>query len=98
MRPQYHIILFIMNSTDSNVLLLIIPNPSSTILPHSTFYKLFSDYGDVHKILIFEKARVWKAFIEMGNPAQAKNAQINLNGVEVSEGITMNVYFLNIIF
>lgn len=80
-----------MNNTNTNVLLLIIPNPSSTILPHSVFYKLFSEYGDVAKILIFEKARVWKAFIEMGSDSQTKNAQKNLNGMEVIEGITMNV-------
>ena len=62
------------NSSNTNVLLLIIPNPSSVILPHSLFYKIFSEYGDVTKILIFEKAKVWKAFVEMGNEVQSKNA------------------------
>ncbi len=56
-----------MNQPNTTVLLLIIPNPSSTILPHSLFYKLFSQYGEVVKILIFEKSRVWKAFVEMGD-------------------------------
>jgi hypothetical protein len=49
------------------VLLLILPNPNSLILPHSLFYRLFSQYGEVAKILIFEKSRVWKCFIEMGD-------------------------------
>ena len=80
-----------MNQTNTNVLLLIIPNPNSTLLPHSLFYRLFSAYGEVVKILIFEKARVWKAFVEMGSDQQARNAQIHLNGVKVAEGITMNV-------
>lgn len=83
-----------MNSppNNTNVLLLIIPNPASTILPHSLFYRLFSAQGEVAKILIFEKARIWKAFVEMGNDFQARQAQLNLNGIEVAEGITMNVY------
>jgi hypothetical protein len=81
-------------SSNTNVLLLIIPNPSSTILPHSLFYRLFSAYGEVVKILIFEKARVWKAFVEMGNEAQAKLAQHHLNQVEVAEGVLINVYDL----
>lgn len=75
----------------SNVLLLIIPNPTSTILPHSLFYRLFSPYGEVVKILIFEKSRLWKAFVEMGSDEQARNAQMNLNGKSIVEGGTMNV-------
>jgi hypothetical protein len=58
----------------STVLLLIIPNPSSSILHHSLFYRLFSPYGEVVKILIFEKSRLWKAFVEMGSPETARLA------------------------
>lgn len=85
----------IMNS-NTNVLLLIIPNPSSTILAHSLFYRLFSVYGEVVKILIFEKARVWKAFVEMGNEQQAQQAQKHLDQTEVSDEVIMNVYFSNL--
>jgi len=58
----------------STVLLLIIPNPTSALLTHSLFYRMFAPYGDVEKILIFEKSRIWKAFIEMGSEATAKRA------------------------
>lgn len=59
---------------NTNVLLVIIPNPNSTILPHSFFYRLFSPYGEVVKILIFEKSRLWKTFIEMGSPDETRRA------------------------
>lgn len=58
----------------TNVLLVIVPNPNSIILPHSLFYRLFSSQGEVVKILIFEKARVWKTFIEMGTKEEARKA------------------------
>jgi len=53
---------------------VIVPNPNSIILPHSLFYRLFSNIGEVAKILIFEKARVWKTFIEMGTKEEARKA------------------------
>jgi hypothetical protein len=77
----------------TTVLLLIIPNPSSSILPHSLFYRLFAPYGDVEKILIFEKSRIWKAFVEMGSEAAARRAQEGLNGTSIMDGGIMNVYF-----
>jgi hypothetical protein len=74
------------------VLLLIIPNPTSILLTHSLFYRLFAPFGDVEKILIFEKSRIWKAFVEMGSDEAAKRAQEGLNGTTVVDGGVMNVY------
>lgn len=75
----------------STVLLIIIPNPSSTLLTHSVFYRMFSQYGDVEKILIFEKSRIWKAFVEMASEEGALLAQEGLNGTTLQDGGVMNV-------
>lgn len=75
----------------STVLLLIIPNPTSSLLTHSLFYRLFAPYGEVEKILIFEKSRIWKAFVEMGNEEAARLAQESLNGTTIAGGGIMNV-------
>jgi hypothetical protein len=76
---------------NTNVLLVIVPNPNSVILPHSLFYRLFSSHGEVVKILIFEKARVWKTFVEMGTREEARRAQNNLNGVYITDTCIMSV-------
>lgn len=58
-------ILFMDTGANTRVLLVIVSNPQSQILPHSFFYGYFSNYGEVYKILIFEKGKLWKCFIEM---------------------------------
>lgn len=42
-------------------------------------YEIFAPYGQVMRILIFVKAKVWKAFIEMDSLDTAKNAADKLN-------------------
>jgi len=45
------------------VLLVCIYNKFGNIITHDYFYQLFSQYGEIVKILIFEKAKVWKTFV-----------------------------------
>ena len=45
------------------VLLVCIYNKYGNVITHDYFYQLFSQYGEIVKILIFEKAKVWKTFI-----------------------------------
>ena len=53
------------------VLLICIYNKNSLLLAHNIFYCLFSRYGIVEKILIFEKAKLWKAFVQMDSKDSA---------------------------
>jgi hypothetical protein len=49
----------------TKVLLVCIFNKNSTIITHDILYRLFNEHGEVIKILIFEKSKLWKAFVEM---------------------------------
>ena len=51
----------------TRVLLIVIFNRNSVLITHDILYRLFSDYGIVQKLLIFEKSKLWKAFLEMEN-------------------------------
>ena len=47
--------------------------------------------------MIFERSRIWKAFIEMLDENQAENAMNKLNETSVlDDGSQMNVYFSNL--
>jgi hypothetical protein len=46
------------------VLLVCIYNQFGNVITHDYLYQLFCPYGTIVKILIFEKAKVWKAFVE----------------------------------
>ncbi|CAD8099377.1 unnamed protein product [Paramecium primaurelia] len=83
----------ISENEQTKVLLVIVQNPQSIILPHSLFYRYFSNFGDVDKILIFEKGKLWKCFIEMATLQQAKLSQQQLNGCQLYDQTIMNVYF-----
>ncbi|CAD8213136.1 unnamed protein product [Paramecium octaurelia] len=83
----------ISENESTRVLLVIVQNPQSIILPHSLFYRYFSNYGEVNKILIFEKGKLWKCFIEMATLQQAKISQQQLNGCQLYEQTIMNVYY-----
>jgi hypothetical protein len=39
-------------------------NQFGNIITHDYLYQLFCPHGTIVKILIFEKAKVWKAFVE----------------------------------
>lgn len=61
------------------VLLVCIYNKYGNVITHDYFYELFSQYGEIVKILIFEKAKVWKTFIEFIDKPSAKTAMENMN-------------------
>ena len=42
------------------VLLVCIYNKYGNVITHDYFYQMFGHYGEIVKILIFEKAKVWK--------------------------------------
>lgn len=50
------------------VLLVCVYNRFGNIITHDYLYQLFIPYGEIVKILIFEKAKVWKTFIEFKHP------------------------------
>lgn len=75
------------------VLLVCIYNKYGNIITHDYFYQLFSQYGEIVKILIFEKAKVWKTFIEFTDQASAKVAMVNMNNhVVFEDGSKMNIF------
>jgi hypothetical protein len=39
-------------------------NQFGNVITHDYLYQLFCPFGSIAKILIFEKAKVWKTFIE----------------------------------
>ncbi|CAD8114321.1 unnamed protein product [Paramecium sonneborni] len=83
----------ISENDSTKVLLVIVQNPQSIILPHSLFYRYFSNFGEVNKILIFEKGKLWKCFIEMATLQQARFSQQQLNGCQLYDQTIMNVYY-----
>ena len=75
------------------VLLVCIYNKFGNIITHDYFYQLFSQYGQIVKILIFEKAKVWKTFVQFTTTHSAKVALENLNNHLVFEdGSKMNIF------
>ena len=63
------------NLPPSPVLLVCIYNNTGKIITHDYFYENFSPFGEIVKILIFEKAKVWKTFVEFRNVEQAEHAK-----------------------
>lgn len=56
-------------------------------------YEIFAPFGQVMRILIFVKAKVWKAFIEMDSLDTAKYAADKLNNTVIfSDGSKMIIY------
>lgn len=77
----------------SPVLLVCIYNQQGNIITHNYLYELFSPYGDIAKILIFEKAKVWKTFIEFDRSSDAELAMEALNNkVIFPDGSKMNIF------
>ena len=53
--------------------------------------------GEVQKILIFEKSKLWKAFVELESVQSAQNALESLNNTQIfMDGSIMNVYSSNL--
>lgn len=77
----------------SPVLLVCIYNQFGNIITHDYLYQLFSPHGSIVKILIFEKAKVWKTFVEYSEADEAEKALFNLNNKVIFEdGSKMNIF------
>jgi hypothetical protein len=75
------------------VLLVCVYNKSGAIITHDQFCKLFSEWGDVQRVLIFKKAKVWKTFVEMESPVAAQIAMERLNNAPIlPDGSKMNIF------
>ena len=80
-------------SPEGPVLLVCIYNQYGNIITHDYLYQLFCPYGAIVKILIFEKAKVWKAFVEYQHTSEAEKALIHLNNKIIFEdGSKMNIF------
>ena len=81
------------NTPEGPVLLVCIYNQFGNIITHDYLYQLFSPFGTIVKILIFEKAKVWKAFIEYNQIPPAEKALVQLNNKIIFEdGSKMNIF------
>ena len=86
---------------NTNVILVCVTNKQSRVLTHYKFFKIFGTFGkilrvnisSIIKILIFERAVIWKTFVEFDNPESAQQARMTMNGVDFGdEQMKMNVY------
>ena len=97
-KTQKKIIIYVSKSTMNSelygpVLLVCIYNKYGNVITHDYFYQLFSQYGEIVKILIFEKAKVWKTFIEFTDIYSARLAMQNMNNhVVFEDGSKMNIF------
>ncbi|CAK57678.1 unnamed protein product (macronuclear) [Paramecium tetraurelia] len=83
------------NSRDPpNKILLLILNslPSSFTLNNQFIHQKFNQFGDINKILIFEKGKTTKAFVEFHELNSAIQAKKQLNGCNIQGG-KMNIHF-----
>lgn len=79
------------------VLLVCVYNINGKIISHDIFYRLFCEYGEVLKILIFDKSKVWKTFIELESSDAAENAKQGLNNFVIfDDGSKINVFYSNL--
>ncbi len=75
------------------MLLVCIYNQFGNIITHDYLYQLFCPYGSIVKILIFEKAKVWKTFIEYSQVEESEKALLHLdNKVIFEDGSKMNIF------
>lgn len=76
------------------VVLVCIYNKNNTPITHDLLYNVFSACGKILRILIFEKVKVWKAFVEFSSTEEAIEAKRNLNDFQLfNDGTRMNIYF-----
>ncbi|CAD8107648.1 unnamed protein product [Paramecium sonneborni] len=77
------------NSRDPpNRILLLILNqlPSTFPLNNQFIHQKFNDFGDINKILIFERGKTTKAFVEFHELKSAIQARRQLNGYNIQGG------------
>ncbi|KAM3145467.1 hypothetical protein pb186bvf_002511 [Paramecium bursaria] len=73
------------------VILVLVTNKSGRLLEHSQFFKIFSVFGAIQKILIFERKIIWKVFVEYDTPQSAKKA-LTLDGTLFENTLKMRVH------
>jgi len=79
------------------VILVCIHNVGGTVITHELLHTVFSTYGKILRILIFEKSKKWKAFVEYDNVEHAIEARRNLDEFLLfNDGTRMNIYPSNL--
>ncbi|CAD8121138.1 unnamed protein product [Paramecium sonneborni] len=78
-------------SSPTPVILVLVTNKQGKVLEHSQFFRTFSVFGQVKKILIFERKIIWKVFIEYENAQQAQQALV-LDGSLFDYQLKMRVH------
>jgi hypothetical protein len=79
------------------VILVCIHNVNNTPITHDILHSVFCAYGPIYRILIFEKTKKWKAFIEYSNSQSALAARENLDDFLLySDGTRINIYPSNL--
>lgn len=67
------------------------------VISHDYLYSIFSTYGEVLRILIFERSNTFKAFLEYSNTKSALAARKNLNRALLFQGrCRMSIYPSNL--
>ncbi|CAD8083096.1 unnamed protein product [Paramecium sonneborni] len=82
----------------TKVVLLCIQNKKQLTITHDQIYKHFCQYGQIEKILIFEKTQIWKVFLETKNKETAQNIikQCNNNILNSDSSLRMQLYPSNL--
>jgi len=82
---------------NSCVILVCIQNNSGVNITHDLLHTIFSPYGKILRILIFEKLKIWKAFVEYSTVDAAMNAKQNLNNFMIfNDGSRMSIHNANL--
>ncbi|CAD8179030.1 unnamed protein product [Paramecium octaurelia] len=78
----------------TNVILVVITNKANKTLPHDKYFKVFSPFGTIQRMLIFERSLTWKTFIEFDNVESAFKARSQMNDKYFCDdsSLLMNVY------
>ena len=81
----------------NRVLLVSVYNLSSEPITNNQLFEKFSPFGEVEKILIFDKAKLCKSFVQMKHTADAVMAKEQLNESYFRrEGSKMYIYYAKI--
>ncbi|CAD8132574.1 unnamed protein product [Paramecium pentaurelia] len=83
-----------MNQDTTNVILVVITNKANKTLGHDKYYKVFSQFGTIQRMLIFERSLTWKTFVEYEFPESANKARQIMNDKLFCDDpqLPMNVY------
>lgn len=57
------------------MILVVITNKANKTLGHDKYFKVFSQFGTIQRMLIFERSLTWKTFVEFDNPESAIKAR-----------------------